>query len=398
MSGTTGIVLAGGGLASQRCAETLRARGYDGRLLMLCAEEERPYDRPPLSKDALVKEHPSSALAFREAGWYAENGVELRLGAEAVALDPLSRLVHLKDGSQAPYEKLLIATGSVARRLPLFEGYSNVHELRTVADSMRLGKALRDGGRLVIVGAGFIGQEVAASARSLGVEVTIIEALKLPLGALLGEHVGSWLVERHREQGVEVLTSARIAGARGNGRVEALDLEGGRSIECGAVLVGVGVAPAAQWVCGSGLDPDGIPTDPAGRTAIEEVFAAGDVARPFDPRHGVHVRTEHWEAAGRQGTAAARAMLGDRPPKPALPSFWSDQYGMRIQYVGHAEFSDTVEVEPAVNGRDLAVTYSRDGRPVAALVVDRPGDLVARRRQIELSHDKATESLEGAPA
>lgn len=395
MSHSGGIVLVGGGLASQRCAETLRARGYDGRVRMICAENERPYDRPPLSKGVLAADLATDSLGFRDPGWYEEHGVELLLGSEAATLDPRSRTVRLKNGSAVDYEKLLIATGSRARRLPALEGFSNVQELRTLGDAVRLREALEDGGRLAIIGGGFIGQEVAASARSLGLDVTIIEALPLPLAPIFGDHVGRWLVERHREHGVEVLTSTRIARARGNGRVEELELEGGGSVECGSVLIGIGVTPSAEWIRGSGVDPEGIRTDPAGRTALPDVFAAGDVARPFDPRFGVHSRTEHWEAAARQGMAVARAMLGEDPGAPPLPSFWSDQYGMRIQYVGHAEHSDAVDVEPAANGRDLALVYRRAGRPIAALVVDRPRDLIARRREIELFHGQNTQLSEG---
>ncbi len=393
---SSGVVLAGGGLASQRCAEKLRAEGYDGRLVMLAAEEEPPYDRPPLSKEVLVAARAPSSLAFRAASWYADHGVEVRLGAAAAGLEPRGRIVRLQSGESIAYEKLLIATGSRPRRLPLFEGFANVHELRTLPDSLRLRGALRAGGPLVIVGAGFIGQEVAAAARTLGVPTTILEAAPVPLGRLLGEQVGTWLVDRHREAGVEVLTSTCISRARGDGSVEVIELEDGTSIECGTVLVGVGVAPAAEWVDGSGLSPDGVLTDAAGRTPLEGVFAAGDVARPFDPRFGVHARCEHWDAAARQGVAAALAMLGREPRPATAPSFWSDQYGMRIQYVGHAEHADSCEVDSGSSERDLAVTYRRGGVTVAALAVDRPRDILARRREIELHADRHTSPLEGA--
>ena len=250
----------------------------------------------------------SSSLAFRDESWYVAHDIDFASRAPRRRASSLAHPSALGDGSAVPYEQLLIATGARARRLPAFEGCTNVHELRSLADARRLRDALGGDGRLVVVGAGFIGQEVAATARSMGVEVTIVEALSLPLGSLLGEHVGRWLLEHHREQGVEVLTSARIERVRGNGRVEELDLEDGRSIECAAVLVGIGVVPAADWVDGSGLDPEGVRTDPAGRTSPERIFAAGDVSRPFDPRFGSHTRDR---ALGSRGAAGSGSGQGD---------------------------------------------------------------------------------------
>jgi NADPH-dependent 2,4-dienoyl-CoA reductase/sulfur reductase-like enzyme len=215
------------------------------------------------------------------------------------------------------------------------------------------------------------------------VEVTIVEALEVPLAGILGERVGRWIVDLHRDEGVRVLTGAMLESAAGNGRVEELTLAGGAKLACDAVVVGVGVAPAAGWVAGSGLDPSGIATDAAGRTGIPHVWAAGDVSRPFDPRLFDHVRTEHWDAASRQGVAAATAMVGETPRQPGLPSFWSDQYGLRIQYVGHAEGADEARVSGDPGERDFHVLYQRAGRPVAALTVDRPRELAALRRLIE---------------
>ena len=380
------VVIVGGGLAAQRCAQTLRARGYEGAVRIVCAEPEPPYDRPPLSKELLAGAVDEDSIALRPPAWYEDSEIDLILGHTATRLDATERRLELDAGPALGYEKLLIATGSAARRLAPLEGWPNVHYLRSLADARRLRAALRPGARLVIVGGGFIGQEVAATARGADLDVTIVEALPAPLAPILGEEVGRWLVDLHRSQDVQVLLSAKLAGGVGNGRVEELVLEDGRRVGCDVVVVGVGVLPAAEWLDGSGLEPDGVLTDPAGRTSIPGVFAAGDVARSFDPRFGLHTRAEHWDAAAREGAAAAKAMLGDDPGPPPLPSFWSDQYGLRIQYVGHAEHSDRACFECDREGRELRVTYTRRGRAIAALVVDQPRELVALRREIELSH------------
>jgi NADPH-dependent 2,4-dienoyl-CoA reductase/sulfur reductase-like enzyme len=389
-----GVVIVGGGLASQRCAETLRRRGYEGRIRMVCGEPERPYDRPPLSKDHLAGELADEEVAFRPPSWYGDNGVELITGREAKRLDAKRRRIELDDGGELFYEDLVVATGAGARRLPPLEGYSNVHYLRTLADARRLRQELREGARLAVVGAGFIGQEVASTARAAGAEVTIVEALPAPLTGILGEEVGLWLMKMHDEEGVDVRLGTKLEGARGNGAVEELVLDKGEPLECDAVVVGIGVAPAAEWLEGSGLETDGVLTDQAGRTSVPGIWAAGDVARSFDHRHGEHRRTEHWDAAARQGMAVARAIAGDQPDPHPLPSFWSDQYGLRIQYVGHAEGADATTVEGKPGDRDFTVVYTREEQPVGALVVDRPRDFARLRKEIERTYDQQTDRKE----
>ena len=220
MSGP-GVVIVGGGLAGQRCAETLRRRGYDDPITMVCAEPVRPYDRPPLSKGLLAGTLPGGSVWLRPRDWYADNEVELMLGLMGVRLDPVPHALAVSGGRRISYEKLLIATGARARQLPFLRGYRNVHTVRTVFDVERLRPPIFSGSRLAIVGAGFIGQEIASTARRLGVRVTMIEAQATPLAGILGERVGSWFGELHRSEGVEVLTSAMLEGARGNGRLEA---------------------------------------------------------------------------------------------------------------------------------------------------------------------------------
>ena len=389
-----GVLIGGGGLAGQRCAETLRRRGYEGPVRIVCAEPERPYDRPPLSKGVLAGTVEEAATAFRPADWYAEQEVELLLGARAERLEPDLRRVVLAGGEALPYDRLLIASGGAPRRLPLLEGFENVHYLRTLADARRLKAELTSGARLAIVGAGFIGQEVAATALGLGAEVTVVEAMEVPLAPILGTELGRWIGNLHREAGVRLLTGALLEDARGGRCVEQLLLGDGSRIECDAVAVGIGTAPATGWLRGSGLGETGVEVDPGGRTALPGVFAAGDASLPFDPRFGVHARTEHWDAAAWQGAAAARAMLGEEPGTPPLPSFWSDQYGVRIQSVGHPHLADAVAVEGDPATRDFEAVFVRETRPVAGLTVGRPRAIPALRKQIEAAHQATREEKE----
>lgn len=389
-----GVVIVGGGLAAQRCAETLRRRGYEGAVRMVCAEPDPPYDRPPLSKELLAGDLDEETVVYRPPQWYAEKQVDLLLGVRAEGLDPAGRRLKLDSGVELSYEELLIATGGAARRLPFLEGFENVHYLRTLADARRLRGELTAGVRLAIVGAGFIGQEVAATARGLGVDVTMIEALETPLAPILGAELGGWFAELHRDEGVRVLTGTMLEGARGEGRVEELILADGAAVACDAVVVGVGTSPATGWLEGSGLEADGVRTDTAGRTKLAGVFAAGDASVPFDPRFGVHARTEHWDAAAWQGAAVAKSMLGEYPGTPPLPSFWSDQYGLRIQYVGHANHGDAVAFEGDPASRDFEAVFTQSGKAVAGLTVGRPRAIPALRKQIDRGHFPAVDREE----
>jgi NADPH-dependent 2,4-dienoyl-CoA reductase/sulfur reductase-like enzyme len=378
-----GVLIVGAGLAAQRCAETLRACGFDDPITIVGEELELPYDRPPLSKAVLAGEVEKPQIRFREPRWYADHSIDLLLGTRVSSLEPRRRQVELEDGRRLDYDALMISTGAAPRSLPELEGYANCRPLRTIDDARRLRQTLAPGARLVIIGAGFIGQEVAATATRAGAEVTVVEAQRLPLSGPLGEEVGRWVVGLHSDHGVRMLLDSRLAVTRGNGRVEELILEGGERLECDAVVVGIGVVPAAGWLAGSGLEVDGVRTDCEGRTAIPSVYAAGDVARSFDHRVGTYARSEHWDAASREGVAVAKAILGQPPAPRALPSFWSDQYGVRIQYVGHAASADRISVEGEPDANDFTVVYSRADRPVAALGVGRPRELLAMRRQIE---------------
>jgi 3-phenylpropionate/trans-cinnamate dioxygenase ferredoxin reductase component len=382
---SAGVVIAGGGLAAQRCAETLRRAGYDGRIRMICAEPHRPYDRPPLSKRVLLDEEHEQILSFRAGEWYEENAVELVLGVRAAGLAPSQKLLALSDGSHINYEQLLIATGSRPRRMPMLDGYSNVSSLRTIEDARALRAALRPGSRLAVLGAGFIGQEVAASARKADVDTTIIEAAPAPLVNVLGTKLGEWLAALHRSEGVDLRLGTQVSSVSGNRAVRSLALTDGSLLECDHVLLGVGVEPDLGWLEGSGLDRAGVRTDANGRSGVPDIFAAGDAAAGLDPILGRHVVGSHWEAAGRQGARAAKAMLGLEPGPPAMTSFWTDLFDTRIQYLGHAGLADDVSFDGDRRSRDFSATFMRNGRPVAGLLVARPHELPAMRELLTAS-------------
>ena len=367
------VLIVGGGLAAQRAVETLRARGHRGRIRVVCAEPVAPYDRPPLSKELLFAG--GGDPAFRPASWYDEQDVELLLGRAAARLDVGARRVVLEeDGLELGYDSLLIATGSRARRLPALVGRPNVHVLRTLADAVGLRAALVPGARLAIVGAGFVGQEVAATARRLGADVTLIEAADVPLAHVLPRSLGDWFCSMHRAEGVRVELGVAVAEALpavAGAPVRSLVLADGRSIVTDAVLVAVGVVPETRWLAGSPLEGHGIAVDAGGRTAVPGVYAAGDVAG-----------CDHWEPAARMGTAAARSILGlpvaDGPPA----SFWSDQYGVRIQLVGEAAGADVLEIDGSVDERNFTAVLGRHGALMGALLVGRPRELPLWRRRL----------------
>ena len=378
------IVIAGAGLVAQRCCQVLRRRGHDGPIVVVGDEARLPYDRPPLSKEHLVGGMEADALDLRPASWYADNGIELLLDDPVVGLDPHARRLGRASGAELGFDRLLIATGARPIELPAAAAYENVHVLRSAADAGRLGAALRPGTRLAIVGAGFIGQEVAASARSIGAEVTMIEAAPTPLHGLLGPRLGGWFAEMHREEGVRVLLGQQVAGFRGDGAaLAACVLADGTEVECDVLLVGVGVRPAAAWLEGSGLPADGVPADASGRTALPGVFAAGDVSRPIDPVTGRPGRSDHWEAAVAQAGAAAHGMLGLDPPEAPRPSFWSDQYGTRIQFAGDPRGADGLEIDGDPATRDFTALFTRKGVVSAGLLVGRPRALPSLRVQID---------------
>ena len=380
-----GIVIAGGGLAAQRCAETLRRGGSDEPIRILCAEPYRPYDRPPLSKELLAGGCEPAELSFRDAPWYETHAVDLLCGVSAKHLLPHDQRVETSDGGVLRYRQLLIATGGKPRGLASLAGYENVLTLRTVDDALELRSRLTADARLVIVGAGFVGLEIASTARGLGAEVTIIEAAATPLANVLGESVGSWFAELHREHGVRLLTCQTINRVDAAGAVaRALRLSDLSTVAADLIVVGVGIEPEVGWLAGSGLDLGvGVRVDRHGRTSCPDIFAAGDAAATFDAGSGIYVPGSHWEAASRQAADAARLMLGLEPSQPYAASFWTDQFGLRIQYVGRSLPGDAVAIGGDLQANNFTAIYRRAGRVVAVLLVDRPRSLPEARALIE---------------
>jgi NADPH-dependent 2,4-dienoyl-CoA reductase/sulfur reductase-like enzyme len=372
---TDGILIAGAGLAAQRGAETLRRSGFDGPIRVVGAEPHRPYDRPPLSKAVLADPGAEERLSFRPGAWYDDADVELVLGVEAIGLDYRARRLQLSDGGAAAYDQLLVATGSRPRTLPLLDGFANVTTLRTLEDARELRGVLAARGRLAIVGAGFIGQEVASAARKAGVRATVVEAAPAPLHSVLGASVGGWFADLHRAEEVEMILDARLAAIEGDDAVEALVLADGRTVPCDHVVVGVGVQPNVEWLGLGAAGAGGMEADANGRTRLAGVWAAGDCAATFDPAVGRHVPGAHWESAGRQAVAAARGMLGLDVRSAPVASFWSDLYDTRIQYLGDAGTADAVRIDGEPRRRDFRATYTRGGRPVGVLLVGRPHEL-----------------------
>jgi 3-phenylpropionate/trans-cinnamate dioxygenase ferredoxin reductase subunit len=364
------IVIVGGGLAGAKAAETLRGEGFDGELTIVAAERERPYERPPLSKEVLRGEKDRETARVHEQGFYDEAGIALRLGEAATSLDPAAGTLTLEGGDVLQWDRLLIATGAEPRRLPVpGADLPGVLALRTLDDSDRLRDVARSGGRLVVIGAGWIGCEAAASARELGAEVTVVEMADVPLAGVLGARVGGIYADLHREHGVELLTGARLEAIEGDGRAERIRLAGGRTIDCGAVLVGVGVTPRTALAEAAGLAVDnGILVDATLQTEAPGVFAAGDVANAVHPFYdGRRVRVEHWANALNQGPAAARNMLGAGEPYDRLPYFFSDQYDAGMEYSGLASAKDEVVIRGDEPGRELIAFWVAGGRVVAGM-------------------------------
>jgi 3-phenylpropionate/trans-cinnamate dioxygenase ferredoxin reductase component len=366
------VVIVGAGLAGSRCAETLRAQGFDGRIVLVGDEPAPPYERPALSKEFLSGERPGVEIRPRE--FWAEQEIELVLGRRIVSVDLERRTAGVGFG----WDALVLATGARARRLP-FPCPPGVHVLRTLADAEALSADLGPGRRLAIVGAGFVGAEVASTARSLGVDVTVVDHSRAPLARVLGAEIGGLLATRYREHGVDLRLETGLASFRPgpDGRVAGLELTDGAEVPCDAALVAIGVEPA----CDLAGDRAGIPTDACGRTGIPGVFACGDVAAWFRPSLGRAVRVEHWTSAAGQAASVAQAILGNDAPYDDVPYFWSDQFGLRLQHVGHAEEWALVEIE---GGPDsfTARYVSRAGRTVAALVANRPREVGPLRREL----------------
>ena len=367
------FVLIGGGLAGAKAAEALRAQGFEGGIVLVAEEPEVPYERPPLSKGYLLGSDDREKARVHEAGWYAEHGVDLRTGVRAVALDPAGHRVELDSGETLDYSKLLLATGSSARRIPVpGADLDGVRYLRTLADSDRLLADLREGGRrVVVVGAGWIGLEVTAAARGYGNDVAVVEPQPTPLFQALGPEMGEMFAFLHRQHGVHLRTATGVREFRGDGAVSSVLTDGGDELPADLVLVGVGAAPNTALAEEAGLEVDGgVVTDAALRTSAPDVYAAGDVARSFHPLYGRHVRVEHWANALNGGPAAARSMLGQEVSYDRVPYFFTDQYDLGMEYSGLGGPDDTVVCRGNREDGEFIAFWLSGGRVVAGMNVN----------------------------
>lgn len=380
------VAVVGASLAGLSAARSLRRQGYDGRLVIVGDEIHRPYDRPPLSKEFLAGTMAEADLALEADG--EDLAAEWLLGVRATGLDRNERLVRLADGTAVRADGFVIATGAAARTLPGSEGLAGVHTLRTLDDALALRADLARGGRLVVIGGGFIGAEVASTAYALGLDVTVVEVAPTPLAGPLGEAMGGVVSSLHADHGVRLLCGVGVAGLSGeSGRVDAVLLADGRSLPADTVVVGVGARPNVEWLEGSGIAlENGVTCGADGRTSLAAVVAVGDCANWYDPLAGAHRRVEHWTGALERPAAAVAALLsgGAAEPGPVRPPyFWSDQYGVRIQFAGHAAVADSVTVEEgAADDRSFLAVYRRAGEPVAVLGMDQPRLFMRWRKQL----------------
>ncbi len=379
------FVIVGANLAGGTAAITLREEGFDGEIVLIGAEPQPPYERPPLSQDYLQGKKPFEDALLKPTSYYAEQNIRTLFGVRATRIDPQNQVVELENGDGVPYHKVLVATGVRNRPLRVpgadLEG---IYDLRTVADADCIRAESRPGRRAVLVGMGFIGSEVAASLRSLGVEVTVVEFFKTPLFRVLGEQVGCVFEAIHREQGVQMFFEESVAAFEGTRRVRNVVTSSGRRIEGDFVVVGVGVEPVTDIVAGSGVKVEnGIIVDEYCQTNVEGIYAAGDVANHVHPVFGRLIRVEHWQNAIRQGAAAARSMLGKREPYDDVHWFWSDQYDYNVQYAGFHSGWDELVVRGNLDQRNFVVFYMQEQRIAAAVAFIRGRDVQRAMRLIK---------------
>jgi NADPH-dependent 2,4-dienoyl-CoA reductase/sulfur reductase-like enzyme len=368
------FVIVGAGLAGAKAADTLREEGFDGPVVLVGVEPERPYERPPLSKQYLLGRADRDSAFLHDAAWYADHDVELRTGVRATRLDPVAHRLTLDTGEELAYARLLLATGSSARRLPVpGADLDGVRYLRTLADADRLRADLAGGGRrVVVVGAGWIGLEVTAAARAHGNAVTVVEPQPAPLHAVLGARMGCVFARLHRAHGVDLLTDTVVREIRGSGgRVTSVVTDAHAGLPADLVVVGIGAVPNTGLAAAAGLEVDnGVVVDDALRSSTPDVHAAGDVASAFSPHHGRYIRVEHWANALHQGPAAARSMLGQDVVFDRVPYFFTDQYELGMEYSGLAGPGDTLVCRGEPDDGAFIAFWMADGRVTAGMNVN----------------------------
>ncbi|MGW1025677.1 NAD(P)/FAD-dependent oxidoreductase [Streptomyces sp. NPDC002577] len=382
------VLIIGASVAGVAAADTLRAQGLDGKITLVDADPHLPYDKPPLSKQALKDGWKPDKILLRPERHYQDQGIDLLLGRRAVALDGNRRTVRLDDGTELTADAIVLAPGVVARTLPEPSMLPGVFSIRSLDDALAVQEALRAKPRLVIVGGGFIGAEAAAVAAAAGADVTLVEALDLPFSRIFGPDVAAALARRHKAHGVSLVCGSGVDRLEGDGRVERVVLADGRVLDADAVLLGLGAVPATDWLEGSGVVLDnGIECDEFGRTSLPGIYAAGDAASWWNPRTGTHERIEHWTTAKEHGAAVAHNIVNSQAPGRTagpVPYFWSDQYGSRLQFLGVSKGYDATHVvHGSLQDEEFVVLYGRDGVVIGALGLAATRHLMRYRTLIE---------------
>jgi 3-phenylpropionate/trans-cinnamate dioxygenase ferredoxin reductase component len=370
MANAKTFVIIGGGLGGAKAAEALREKNFDGKIVLLADEEQLPYERPPLSKEYLAGKKTLADFTVHDSDWYKDNSVDVRLATEALSIDPGARTVALADDSTVRYDKLLLATGSGPRRLSVPGcDAAGVHYLRKFDDASTLNTALIEGSSLAVVGAGWIGLEVAASARARGIDVTVVETAKVPLIGAVGAEVGDVFAKLHRDHGVDLRLETEVKEiTTADGKATGLLLGDGSTVTADRVLVAVGAKPNVELAEHAGLSigDGGVLVDASLRTNDADVYAVGDIAAAEHPFFGSRIRTEHWANALKQPAVAVAGMLGEKAEYTELPYFFTDQYDLGMEYAGHAPSYDRVVFRGDVDGREFVAFWLDAGNRVLA--------------------------------